>query len=564
MKTTAEVFKQGLIAQKKGDLNAAMQLYELVLVNDSRHPDANHNLGQIALTLGQIENAITFFEHALSVNTSTAQYWLSYLDALTQGGYFIQTKKVLKKSKQNGVPRNLLKPYSERIKSSKVVNTIQSPPDAGIEKLKQYIADNNFREGESLASTLCDNYPDHAFLWKSLATCQRSFGKFSESLTSSRKAIQLHQDDHEVHNSLGMDLFALGKLGEAEKSFETAISIKNDFPQAHNNLGSVLLAQRLPDNAFAHFNSAIETQSDYAEARVNLNKLKSELVPFWHVGMMNDQTRNEAFSKAIGRAVSKGDLVLDIGTGSGLLSMMAAKAGAKEIISCEASKIISTVAKKIISKNGFDNQITVVNKMSTNLKVGEDLPNKVDVIISEVLSAELVGEGVRSTILDAKKRLLKKSGKMLPESGDIMIALIGADENITDKAIVDSIEGFDLSDFNKITQDAFTITNNETPKLLSNGYSAFNFDFYDLKHSTKQEHILTLTAQENGQCCGIVQWLKIKIYDDIEYENYPGMSHSHWPNPIFMFDKPIELNAGEEVQVKSTLYEDSLWFSLIK
>ena len=71
MKTTAEVFKQGLIAQKKGDLNAAMQLYELVLVNDSRHPDANHNLGQIALTLGQIENAITFFEHALSVNTST-------------------------------------------------------------------------------------------------------------------------------------------------------------------------------------------------------------------------------------------------------------------------------------------------------------------------------------------------------------------------------------------------------------------------------------------------------------------------------------------------------------
>ena len=122
----------------------------------------------------------------------------------------------------------------------------------------------------------------------------------------------------------------------------------------------------------------------------------------------------------------------------------------------------------------------------------------------------------------------------------------------------------DLSDFNKITRDAFAITNNETPKLLSNGYSAFNFDFYDLKHSTKQEHILTLTAHEDGQCCGIVQWLKIKIYDDIEYENYPGMSHSHWPNPIFMFDNPIELNAGEEVKVKSTLYEDSLWFSLIK
>ena len=170
--------------------------------------------------------------------------------------------------------------------------------------------------------------------------------------------------------------------------------------------------------------------------------------------MMNDKFRNSKYLEAIKLAIEDVDddsLILDIGTGSGLLSMMAAANGAGKVIACETSNIIADTAKKIIHKNGYKEKITVINKKSTELKIGEDLPRKADLIISEILSAEFVGEGVRTSILDANKRLLKKNGKMIPESGTIKISLLGNDKEIFNTISVANVSGFDLSEFNSIS-----------------------------------------------------------------------------------------------------------------
>merc|ERR1711991_358637 len=106
---------------------------------------------------------------------------------------------------------------------------------------------------------------------------------------------------------------------------------------------------------------------------------------------MNDLTRNNAYLEALELAIADNDLVLEIGTGSGLLAMMSFNAGAKEVISCEASKTLAATANEIISENGYENKIKVLHKKSTDLLVGEDLPNKSDVIVSEILSSEFVG-----------------------------------------------------------------------------------------------------------------------------------------------------------------------------
>ena len=93
----------------------------------------------------------------------------------------------------------------------------------------------------------------------------------------------------------------------------------------------------------------------------------------WHFGMLNDTVRNAAYEEAIARAVAvqKDDpnsIVLDIGSGSGLLAMMAARGGAKRIVSCEACKPLSIAAKEIITENGFDGSVFIFPAHSTKLK----------------------------------------------------------------------------------------------------------------------------------------------------------------------------------------------------
>ena len=87
--------------------------------------------------------------------------------------------------------------------------------------------------------------------------------------------------------------------------------------------------------------------------------------------MMDDKRRSDSYEAAIRRIVP-GKLVLDIGTGSGLLAMMAARAGTAHVMTCETVATIAERARTIIAKNGLADRITVIAKSSTDLVVGRD------------------------------------------------------------------------------------------------------------------------------------------------------------------------------------------------
>jgi type II protein arginine methyltransferase len=276
--------------------------------------------------------------------------------------------------------------------------------------------------------------------------------------------------------------------------------------------------------------------------------------------MMNDEVRNKAYSDALKLAVGDGDVVLDIGTGSGLLSLMAAASGAEQVITCETSRTIAEVAKEIININGYREKISVLNKKSTDLIVGVDLPQRADLIISEIFSSEFVGEGVRTTILDANKRLLKKGGRMIPQSGKIRIALIDNSPEIFNNTSVASVHGFDLSKFNSISQNRFNLKPRDNPLLLSNPEDAFNISLYDESEVVGEEKIIKLRVNQNGLCVGLIQWIWIHLYKEIEYENKPGENDSHWATPIYLFDEPVVAKIGDVLEIKAVLGEDYVWF----
>ena len=82
----------------------------------------------------------------------------------------------------------------------------------------------------------------------------------------------------------------------------------------------------------------------------------------------------------------------------------------------------------------------------------------------------------------------------------------------------------------------------------------------NIQQVKNEEKILNLNVHESGLCIGIIQWIKVKFFKDNSYENKPGEITSHWPTPVYLFDKPVEVIAGQILKIHAKLFEDSVWF----
>ena len=287
---------------------------------------------------------------------------------------------------------------------------------------------------------------------------------------------------------------------------------------------------------------------DDVEVAARTQQLIGHSVPRWHFNMLRDEPRNAAFDAAIRRAVTPGTHVLDIGAGSGLLSLMAARAGAGRVVACEENPAIADVATRIVAANGYGERIRVVTGNSTDLEMEADLEGRADVIVSEIVSNNLLAEGVLKTLADASTRLLAPGGQMIPAGGDVMVALgswTALDER--DVAIVD---GFDLSGFNALAQVPRTVpVADATLTLQSAAAALLSFDFTAPPPREPHRAALTLTAT-GGPVGGVIQWIRLQMDADGAYENRPGpTAKSHWGAQYYPFAEPLDVPAGTFVQI---------------
>ena len=93
--TIQDALKKGIEAHKSGNLRKADLYYTAILDKNPNHPDANHNMGVLAIGLGKLEEATVFFEKALKVNSGVFQFWYSYLEAMLKLGKISEVRKHL-------------------------------------------------------------------------------------------------------------------------------------------------------------------------------------------------------------------------------------------------------------------------------------------------------------------------------------------------------------------------------------------------------------------------------------------------------------------------------------
>ena len=138
-----------------------------------------------------------------------------------------------------------------------------------------------------------------------------------------------------------------------------------------------------------------------------------------HRTMIRDHVRTEAFRLAIAAVVRPGDVVLDVGAGSGILSVFAARAGAARVYAVEQTSI-AVLAQEIVSANGVGDIVRVIESDAFDL----ELPERVDVIVSEWLGGFGIDEGMLPPVIAARDRWLKPAGAMIPKAVTAWTALV--------------------------------------------------------------------------------------------------------------------------------------------
>jgi len=284
----------------------------------------------------------------------------------------------------------------------------------------------------------------------------------------------------------------------------------------------------------------------------------SKLVPSWHFAMLNDAPRNDAYARAIAATVRPGDLVLEIGTGSGLLAMMAARAGAGRVVTCEQAPPIASAARDIVAANGFAERIDVVAARSTRLKVGTELPRRADVLIMEVFDTALLGEGVLAALIDARARLLAPGARVLPTRATIWAQAIECPE-LRPVNPIGRIADFDLAGF-----DRFRAPGGQSLELAREAYRPLSapmpvltFDFTDEVRRLGSGHAnLRFTA--TGAVQAIALWFELELAAGIVLSTGPGEARNHWRQSVQFLPTDLTVCAGASADLRLVYAADRL------
>ena len=476
----------------------------------------------------------------------------------------------------------------------------KNPDTNVIKELKKLYLAKDYVQAKKRLVILVKSYPNSSQLLSMLAVIFHNQGDFDEAIKYYEKSIKIDSKNPDTLSNFGSTLYKKHKFEDALSYFQKAIKQKPDhalalenagiaamhlekFELAINYFGKIIALD--PGNVTATFklascyfkidkidlalkycNQSLKLDPLMVEAAALKSKASAKLVGAWHVPMMNDDLRNKFYYSALKSAVDNQSSVLEIGTGSGLLSIMAANLSPQEVNTCETNQLIADCAEEVIKENNLQNKINVIKKNSKDIKIGHDINRKADILVSEILSSEFLGEGVLQTIEDAKKRLLIENAKLIPEYGNIMIALFGGDE-IGKNVYAEKYQNIRFKKFNKIIQRKRFLSRLDLKIIyMSQPVEAFHFDFIKTKYFNKENKKIEIEATNNGKCYGVIQWIKLGMQDGLKFENDPRIKNIAvaWEPILYLFDEPIDLKIGKKVSLICKHDRDKPWFFLDK
>ena len=265
-----------------------------------------------------------------------------------------------------------------------------------------------------------------------------------------------------------------------------------------------------------------------------------------HREYLNDDPRLSCFRDAVGEVVRPGDIVADLGSGTGILGLFACQAGAARVYSIDQGGILG-LTRQICRANGFEDRVTFIKRFSLQA----ELPENVDIVLADQIGRFGFEAGVLEYFYDARRRFLKPNGKMIPSEIGLWAVPVEIPELYADVEFWNNRPaGFDFRPARTIAVNTGYPVKLEPKHLLS---EPARFASLDLSTST--------TAAFKGECCytitrtgrmhGVGGWFSAQLSPSVVMTNSPlATLRINRRNAFFPIDRPVDVTVGDRVFIK--------------
>jgi protein arginine N-methyltransferase 1 len=280
---------------------------------------------------------------------------------------------------------------------------------------------------------------------------------------------------------------------------------------------------------------------------------------FDHGRMISDRVRGDAYARAIAATVRQNDIVVDLGTGTGVFAVLACRAGARRVYAIESADIIE-LAREVAAANGCIDRIEFIHSDSREIR----LRDKADVIVADVRGVIPFFSTSLLALIDARERFLGRGGRIIPREDVVFAALVESPAAWAphDQPWSASPDGIDLSAARRLAVNDMRKQMVGAEELLSGAVVVTTLDYASIASADFASRP-RLTAARSGVAHGFALWFETSLAPGIGFSNAPGMPATIYGRSFVPFEAPVAMEAGDEVAIELAARlvheEDYLW-----
>jgi precorrin-6B methylase 2 len=274
--------------------------------------------------------------------------------------------------------------------------------------------------------------------------------------------------------------------------------------------------------------------------------------------MIADSIRTNAYRRALQSVVTRDSVVADIGAGPGIFTLLSCNLGARRVYAIEPNDVIQ-IAAELAAAHDYANRVRIIQDLSTRT----ELPELADILVSDIRGVLPWFSGHIPSIIDARDRLLRPTGILIPQADIVSIAVVESEAIYTRRTSpwhADSL-GVDLSPLNARLKHAWSRVSVAATELITPAAVLSVLDYRTIDKANVDERVV-LRPHRAGVGHGLLMWFDTCLTGDIGYSNAPGAPELIYGQAFFPWDHRVTLSPNDEVHARiraRLIGQDYVW-----